>query len=385
MIFRKTGSLIAPWCLALALAATSASSAHENHAEGVADDHAHPVGQTAVPQSPVSGDNAAGVHAMQAGNPQGARDIWLQLAEQGDAVAQSNLGGLYLTSALGAPNYEEAVRWFRMAAEKDNVSALVSLGHLYRVGVNQAIPMDRAGAIEYFRRADAQGSSEAAYFFGELTLQNQSSVTAPDGVNAIRRSAEAGFPPAMHRIGTFLQSGTYTTKDIEKAITWYEGAAQAGYAESRYQLGEVYMNGDTGTFDMAAALEQFELAVPGDNIEALLASGFLMANGLAGPADPETAAKRFQRAAELWNYRAMYQLGMLYFAGNGVPKDLVEAHKWFNLAASGGHAEAHYMRSAMAAQLSQEDLDRAQAAAQTWFDDNHDTPHTHDSLEPHSH
>ena len=45
------------------------------------------------------------------------------LAEQGDAIAQNDLGVVY-AAGLGVPQDDvEAVRWFRLAAEQGNVDA----------------------------------------------------------------------------------------------------------------------------------------------------------------------------------------------------------------------------------------------------------------------
>lgn len=329
--------------------------------------------------------NAAALTAIQSGNAEEARKIWLHLAEEGDAVAQSNMGGLLLSGALGQPDYKGALEWFTKAAAQNNPSALVSLGHLYSAGLPGLLTADKVQSIDYFRRAADLGNAEGAYFYGDLTLQSGSPTTEAAGAQSILKAAEAGFPPAMNRVGTFFQTGAYVERDLSKAIEWYEGASKAGYSESTYLLGEIAMNGDSGTVNMPEALEKFEAAAAKDNINGLRAAAFILLKGLAGPADPEKAAKLFQRGAELWDYRAMYYLGTQYFDGLGVGKDLVEAHKWFDLAAAGGHVEAHYMRGAAAAGLTAEQIKHSDEMAQQWFDANHSTPHTHESLEPHAH
>ena len=47
-----------------------------------------------------------------------AYKLFLPLAEQGDAGAQFNLGGIY-DNGQGVPqDYEEAEKWYRLASEK---------------------------------------------------------------------------------------------------------------------------------------------------------------------------------------------------------------------------------------------------------------------------
>ena len=335
-------------------------------------------------QEATGNTNEAALKALRAGDAEVAFEIWSRLAEEGNAAAQSNLGGLYLSPALGEPDYVQALSWFRRAAGQNNPAALVSLGHLYRMGIPEVLAPDREAAIGYFRRAAGQGSAEGAYSFGELALQDRPQ-DAQAAIEAIRDAAEAGFPPAMHRVATFLHSGTFTERDMTEAITWYDAAAARGYAESAYTLGEIHMNGEDGAVDMNAALAQFEKAAAAGLAEAQAAAGFIHLRELAASADPSRAAALFAQAAAQWNYRAMYYLGLQHFEGTGVGRDLVEAHKWFNLAANGRHVEAHFMRGAAAAALTPEEIARAEAAAQTWFDENHDAPHTHASLEPHQH
>src|ERR1035437_10810063 len=62
-----------------------------------------------------------------------------------------------------------------------------------------------------------------------------------------------------------------------------------------------------------------------------------------------------------------YALGMNYSAGAGVAVDLIEAHKWFNIAAMRGHADAARLRRAIAEQMADAEIGRAQRAARDWL------------------
>ena len=60
---------------------------------------------------------------------------WFRLAaEQGDATAQFNLGGMYALG-LGTPqNFELAVKWYELSADQGNASAQGELGVMYANG-----------------------------------------------------------------------------------------------------------------------------------------------------------------------------------------------------------------------------------------------------------
>ncbi len=52
-------------------------------------------------------------------------------AEQGDAMAQFNLGVMYNTGRGVAQDYKQAVAWFRKAAEQGDAMAQFNLGLMY--------------------------------------------------------------------------------------------------------------------------------------------------------------------------------------------------------------------------------------------------------------
>ena len=94
------------------------------------------------------------------------------LAEQGDAVAQNNLGLMY-ANGRGVPEDDaEAVRWFRMAAEQGNPDAQNDLEIMYTNG--RGVPEDDAEAVRWYRLAAEPPSG--------LTRQDQQEVVADDTV-----------------------------------------------------------------------------------------------------------------------------------------------------------------------------------------------------------
>ena len=58
----------------------------------------------------------------------------LQLAEQGYAKAQYNLGAMYYNGRGVRQDYAEAVRWYRKAAEQGVAKAQYNLGAMYYNG-----------------------------------------------------------------------------------------------------------------------------------------------------------------------------------------------------------------------------------------------------------
>ena len=79
-------------------------------------------------------------------------------AENGNAMAQYNLGNCYYTGTGIKEDKEEAVRWYRKAAEQGNTIAQYSLGYCYKNGTG--IKEDKEEALRWYRKAAEQGSTK---------------------------------------------------------------------------------------------------------------------------------------------------------------------------------------------------------------------------------
>jgi TPR repeat protein len=119
------------------------------------------------------------------------------LAEQGDAIAQSNLGVIYRFGNGVPENDAEAVKWFRLAAEQGVALAQYNLGFMYNSG--DGVPENDVEAVKWFRLAaeqgDARGQSGLGFMYdsGQGVPQNNIrayvwySVAAAQGQEAAKR------------------------------------------------------------------------------------------------------------------------------------------------------------------------------------------------------
>jgi TPR repeat protein len=81
-------------------------------------------------------------------------------ANQGDAIAQYNLGLMY-SSGEGVPeNDAQAVRWYRKAADQGDAMAQTNLGLMYAKG--EGVPENRIRAYVWWSMAKTQGNEKAA-------------------------------------------------------------------------------------------------------------------------------------------------------------------------------------------------------------------------------
>ena len=96
-------------------------------------------------------------------------------SEQGDYEAQFALGDLYRRgqeTSLSSPvpedfrNYTAAARWFRLVADQGAALAQLQLGMMYLKG--DSVPKNYAEAARWFRKTARQGQVNAMERLGEM-------------------------------------------------------------------------------------------------------------------------------------------------------------------------------------------------------------------------
>jgi hypothetical protein len=75
----------------------------------------------------------------------------IEKANQGDLAAQTDLGVRYSRGEGVAKDYQEAARWYRLAAEQGHALAQLMIGQMYYEG--KGLPQDFAEALKWFRKA----------------------------------------------------------------------------------------------------------------------------------------------------------------------------------------------------------------------------------------
>lgn len=84
-----------------------------------------------------------------------------KLAEQGSAVAQYNLGIMYITGEGVLKDYAKAFQWYQKAAEQGHVEAQFNLGNKYYNG--EGVSQDYAKAFQWYQKAAEQGYAKAQF------------------------------------------------------------------------------------------------------------------------------------------------------------------------------------------------------------------------------
>ena len=281
------------------------------------------------PRQPTLGGEGGGLFSVQSARvviPAFKLGIILQMAESGDAKAQSALGVMYHEGEGIPQNDAEAEKWTRRAAEQGMAVAQFNLGQAYYQG--QGVPQNDAEAAEWWRHAAKQGNAIAQFNLGQAYYQGQG-VPQNDAEAAEwwRHAAKQGNAKAQYNLSIAYHRGEGVVQDDVEAAKWTRCAAKQGLVEAQYNLGIAYSRGE---------------GVAQDDVE---------------------AAKWYRSAAEQGDAKAQCNIGGMYGTGEGVPQSHQEAYIWFSIAAAGGDLKAPKNKEKAAKHLSAEDLAAAQNEA----------------------
>ena len=163
-------------------------------------------------------------------------------AEQGHPPGQGALGFMYATGRGVVQNHAESVHWFRRAAEQGNARSQYNLGTSYRDG--RGVVQDDAEAVRWFRRSAEQGSAlgqtglGAMYYTGRGVQRNDA-----EAVHWYRRAAEQGEAFAQRNLGVMYREGRGVSRDDREAVRWFRRSANQGHSVGQAELGWMYENG----------------------------------------------------------------------------------------------------------------------------------------------
>lgn len=141
----------------------------------------------------------AGLAAMQRGHYATAYRAWIDMAQDGNLQAKSNIGYLYENGLGLGQSYTRAMEWYAEAAEGGLAEAQHNLGIMYAEGRGTEVSWARA--LMWFKRA-----------------------------------AEQDFAASIYMIGLSYYRGLGQLPDEETARHYFELSAQRGYAEAQYML-----------------------------------------------------------------------------------------------------------------------------------------------------
>ncbi len=144
-------------------------------------------------------------------------------AQNGDVVAQRQLGQNYDFGHGVAQDYGQAAKWYQLAADQGDAIAQNNLASLYQYGLG--VPTNYLQAFELYQKAAAQGNAMAQNSLGYLL---EFGVGVPTDKAAAdmwyRRAADQGYPDAMLNLGINYARGDGVNRDLALAYMWLANA-----------------------------------------------------------------------------------------------------------------------------------------------------------------
>ncbi len=227
-------------------------------------------------------------------------------ANQGDMYAQYALGYLYLSNSKDAAAKADEAK-DAAKAEKDP-DKQKTLQQQIASDASEA-DSDRDQALEWFRRAAEQGDTAAQMAVAHMYESGDAGPDKgiEDAVIWYLHAAEAGKAEAMRRLGLLYEvgkdsKGNGLTQDVRQAYKWYRKAAdEKDDKPSMIALGQMYENGE------------------GSGAESIRR-------------DPKKAFGWYMHAAETGDPLGMINVARMYHDGTGTDKSLSASYKWYALA-----------------------------------------------------
>lgn len=130
--------------------------------------------------------------------------------------------------------YEVAVKQWRDPAIKGDADAQFNMGQAYKMG--RGVKTDLNVALDWYRKAAAQGHLQAADSYGHL-LHYQGNV--PESLPYLQASSDRGDPRAQYLLATELFNGVHIQKDWVRAYALMTRASSAGMTPASRSLAQM--------------------------------------------------------------------------------------------------------------------------------------------------
>lgn len=273
-------------------------------------------------------------------------------AEQGNFEAQCALAESYLMEGgFVLRDAKKGVELLTKYADEGNPLAQYNLGTFYNSG--QFVNQNKKKAFQYFLRAAHQGLVSAkynvgiAYYFGKVVERNVSK-----SFLWLLSAAEDEHPDAQFKIAMYYAKGIGCRYDADKIIYWLKRAADKGHYDAQVHLLSAYEELNLVPDISERELNRLRIIIQNNNpnnkgyIHPIIKLGSIpdIKNLFSDKSNkPSRDIRRFNdnlKKALQGNMYNMFVVGEYYQNGIGVEQDTEEAQKWFKKAADLGFRKA---------------------------------------------
>ena len=288
-----------------------------------------------------------------------------EAAKEGEAIAQFELGRLYLSGQGVKANPARAFTLLQTAAEQGIEAAEIMVANALRTGTG--VKKDIPQAVRWYREAALRNDANALAALAALYKEDQDlALLDPAAARILEPLAKSGDIAAQRMLALVLQIGALP--DEKAALEWLYRAAFAGSAPARLELADALRHASFENHG-AEAMDWVALAVRQGDPAANYQMAMAYLNGLFRPLDGREGILWLQRAAVLGDADALATLGDFYARGAfGLAKDPEWAWLLLDAAAIRGSASATKERDALSKDMPAKQVSVLKAQSKKWQD-----------------
>ena len=179
-----------------------------------------------------------------------AFSLFQELADQGHAESQYNLGRMYYNRHGVSKSYKKALAWYTLSANQGYDRAQNNLGVMYDTGKGFGIPRDRARAYELYKKSAAQNNIWAQNNLGMVHYYTKGGPQhyeeafkwfkkAATNTDAKDEGEIRELRSAQYNVGYMYYHGIGVSKDIGQAKIWLQKAANQGFSKAQNLLHQI--------------------------------------------------------------------------------------------------------------------------------------------------
>jgi TPR repeat protein len=190
-------------------------------------------------------------------------------AESGDAMAQFNLGECYRDGSNGVvQDHKQAFDWFHKAALQGNTKAMKNIGAAYEHGIfikhvqflsaervsilkfnheiGLGLPRKNEEAMKWYKMAADNGNAEAQNTLGEWFFYGTNGVRTDFRVacNWFKKAAIVGHAQAQFHLGEYYRDDLFDV-DYPQSLDWFYKSALQGNIKAMIGIAHAFDKGTT--------------------------------------------------------------------------------------------------------------------------------------------
>lgn len=198
-------------------------------------------------------------------------------AKQEHPNAMFNLGAAYYNGDGIRVDDVAAYAWFLLASKFGSQPATDATKHMKETGTSEADALEKIGdmyvkgdelpqnsneAVNWYRKAAEIGEARAQIKLADLLLNGENATPSNYGEARLlcEKAANLHFSPGAYCMGQLYEHGLGVEQDLPKAAKWFSAATKLGNGFAAFRLGEMYWKGEGVKQDRISAYEFIYLA-----------------------------------------------------------------------------------------------------------------------------